>query len=148
VGTAGCRDTLVRRGRGLWRGGGSGRGFRYCLCCGVGWVQRVVGVHVARLGSARPFAPALALAAVVASSGRPDGAAAGALHGADCSKGEGRQPFVPVSVAQVLEQLGVVGAVPALSTRAAVAHRQGTRDRAGALAAALHIRILLLIYVY
>jgi hypothetical protein len=56
-----------------------------------------------------------------------------ALH-ADSLKDDGGQPFVPMTIAQMLEQMGVVGT--ARSPCAANAHRQGARDGAGVLAAA------------
>jgi hypothetical protein len=51
-------------------------------------------------------------------------------------KNDGGQPFIPALVAQMLEQLGVVCTVPALSLCTASAHQQGASNGVGTLAAA------------
>jgi hypothetical protein len=81
--------------------------------------------RVVRLRLALQSALAFALAAMVLSSSRLDDAISGALHEAN------RQLVVLVSNLQVLEQLGVVCTVSAMSLCAAAAHRQGASEACG-----------------
>jgi hypothetical protein len=75
-------------------------------------------------------------AVVALVGGQQGGAASGAYHRAKTLKGVGSQLFVCVPNPQVLEQLGVVGAAPALPVCAALAHRQGASDGLAARAEA------------
>jgi hypothetical protein len=78
-GATGCRGCVVCLGR--WGCSRGGRASLHYRGSGIRWDQRGQGIHDEGQGLAPPIA--LALAAVVAASSRPDGAAARALHSAN-----------------------------------------------------------------